>query len=649
MKNYGNIIAYASCALACMGAMMLTGCQDNNYDLGNLDKNIAIGSEAGLALPGDNSTRNIVLDDLLDISSSDVIATDNEGNYVFEKDDEGGVSEANPLVDVITIRQNQKRDFTVNIPGLSIPANFSQLPGLSTDVIVDLATEAVWSQIPAEVNASDTITVFELKTSHDETIVDLEKVETATDGSKSSIDMSLTFSSGLTALVSEIEKIEFDMPVLKYIDVDATCSRGSIATDKANRKLVLSNVPTSGTKINIAVKQLANFENKVPSTSDSYLAFTSDSIFLKGSIKLAASIQKSDLSKAGLKSLLTTLYNTGTTPAYNIAASTTIHDVEIAAAQGKFKPKATVAEGKAAITSIPDFLDDDQVTIKLDNPQLYLDVSSDMNVRAQINDIVISAINTAKNGKPRSVRTVKIGNINLEPCTDEAQGPAMSHIVICDNEHGLEQGYTPVVTNQTTNTLQSLISTIPDSITFTCSATADPTYLSYVKLGKSYSIKPSYRIKAPLTLNTGSRIVYTDSITGWNGDLDEVKLTKDAFVRLTATAKNGTPLDLNVSAKAIDAQGKEISSNLIEVSIVKGTVAGAKKDAAGQLQQQASELEIVITQHSQDAFQQLDGIRYRAEATSKVDGITLNSQTQTLKIENISVSLKGKVIKNLDD
>ena len=128
MKNYGNIIAYASCALACMGAMMLTGCQDNNYDLGNLDKNIAIGSEAGLALPGDNSTRNIVLDDLLDISSSDVIATDNEGNYVFEKDDEGGVSEANPLVDVITIRQNQKRDFTVNIPGLNIPANFSQLP-----------------------------------------------------------------------------------------------------------------------------------------------------------------------------------------------------------------------------------------------------------------------------------------------------------------------------------------------------------------------------------------------------------------------------------------------------------------------------------------------------------------------------------------
>jgi hypothetical protein len=64
MKNYGNIIACSSCARACMGAMMLTGCQDNNYDLGNLDKNIAIGSEAGLALPGDNSTRNIVLDDL---------------------------------------------------------------------------------------------------------------------------------------------------------------------------------------------------------------------------------------------------------------------------------------------------------------------------------------------------------------------------------------------------------------------------------------------------------------------------------------------------------------------------------------------------------------------------------------------------------
>ena len=376
--------------------------------------------------------------------------------------------------------------------------------------------------------------------------------------------------------------------------------------------------------------------------------FTSDSILLKGVVNLAITLKKEDLSKDGLKTLLTSLYYNGVTPAYSIGASTTIHDIEITAAEGMFQPDATEAEGKVAITSIPDFLHDDEVRIKLDNPQLYLDVSSNMNVRAQIKDIVISAINTAKDGKPRTVRKVVIDNIDLLPCTNEDGEPVVSHIVICDNEHGLDAGYTPVFTNQSTNTLQNLISTIPDSITFECNATADPTYQSSIALGKRYTIKPSYRFKAPLTLNTGSQIVYTDSINGWNDDLDDIQLTNGASITLMANATNGVPVDLNLNAVAIDVNGKELSSELISIEIVKGVVKGATANS-GNLQPQKSDIEIVITQRSQEAFKQLDGIRYRAEAISNVDGITLNSETQTLKIEGITINLKGKVIKDLDD
>lgn len=627
--------------------MMLTSCMDDNYDLSHLDETIAIGSDEGFKLPTNNSTREILLDDLLDIDDSEVISTDASGDYVFTKGDDGGVTEAKPEVDVVTIKQETTKDFTVNIPGLNINANFPQAPGLPVDDIISLAVDAAWGEIPAELEASDTISVFELKTSHDETIVDLERVETSTSGSKSSIDLELKFSEGLSTLISEIEEIEIDMPVLKYIDIKATATRGTIALDKANRKIMLKNVPTTGTKMTLAIEELSNFEEQKPSTGN-YLVFTPDSIFLNGVVNLAINIQKSDLSKDGLKSLLTTLYNTGKTPVYNIGASTTIHDIEIVAAQGKFQPTPTEAMGKVAITSIPDFLDDDDVTIKLDNPQLYLDVSNNMNVRAQIKDVVIKAINTAKNGKPRSVRTVRIGNIDLLPCADESLGEVVSHIVICDNTHGLEEGYTAVLTDEATGKLQDLITNIPDSITFECNATADPTYLSSVELGKRYSIKPSYRFKAPLTLNTGSRIVYTDSIDGWNDDLDDLKLTDNASVRVTANVKNGTPLDLNVSAKAIDANGNELSSSLVDIQIVQGTVKGATA-ANGTLEPQTSTIDIVITQKSQDAFKQLDGIIYRAEAVSNVDGITLNKQTQTLKIDNISVSLKGKVIKDLDE
>ena len=626
---------------------MLTSCTDDNYDLSHLDETIAIGSDEGLKLPTNNSTREILLDDLLDIDDSDVISTDASGDYVFAKGDDDGVTEAHPEVDVVTIRQETTKDFTVNIPGLDINVNFPQVPGLPVESIVSMAVDDAWGEIPNELEASDTISVFELKTNHDETIVDLERVETSTSGSKSSIDLELKFSEGLSTLISEIREIEIGMPVLEYIDVKATATRGSVSLDKAGRKIMLKNVPTTGTKLTLAIEELSNFEDQKPAEGN-YLVFTPDSIFLNGVVNLAINIQKSDLDKNGLKSLFTTLYNTGKSPVYSIGASTTIHDIEIVAAQGKFLPKPTEATGKVAITSIPDFLNDDEVTIKLDNPQLYLDVSSNMNVRGQIKDVVISTINTAKNGKPRSVRTVRIGNIDLLPCADESLGEVVSHIVVCDNTHGLEDGYTPVLTDETTGKLQDLISSIPDSITFECNATADPTYLSSIELGKRYSIKPSYRFKAPLTLNTGSKVVYTDSIDGWNDDLDDLKLTDNAYVQMTADVKNGTPLDLNVSAKAIDANGNELSNSLIEIKIVQGVVKGATA-INGSLEPQTSKIEIVVTQRSQDAFKQLDGIIYRAEAVSNVDGITLNKQTQTLKIDNISVSLKGKVIKDLDE
>ena len=647
MENYKHIVGLLSCALVVSGGMMLTGCTDDNYDLGSLDKTIAIGSDAGLALPGNNSTREIVLDDLLDIDDSDVISTDANGNYLFTKDDDGGVTEANPQVDVVTIKQEQTKDFSVDIAGLNIPVEFPTLPGIPVETIIGYAVDAAWGQIPNEINAGDTISMFELGTSHDATIVNLTKVQTSTSGTKSSIDIELAFSQGLRTLLQEVEEIVIDMPLLKYLGTSVKATRGNIELDKANRQLLLKNVPTTGTKLTLTIEELSGFE-KQKNNEDNYLVFTSDSILLKGVVNLAITLKKEDLSKDGLKTLLTSLYYNGVTPAYSIGASTTIHDIEITAAEGMFQPDATEAEGKVAITSIPDFLNDDEVRIKLDNPQLYLDVSSNMNVRAQIKDIVISAINTAKDGKPRTVRKVVIDNIDLLPCTNEDGEPVVSHIVICDNEHGLDAGYTPVFTNQSTNTLQNLISTIPDSITFECNATADPTYQSSIALGKRYTIKPSYRFKAPLTLNTGSQIVYTDSINGWNDDLDDIQLTNGASITLMANATNGVPVDLNLNAVAIDVNGKELSSELISIEIVKGVVKGATANS-GNLQPQKSDIEIVITQRSQEAFKQLDGIRYRAEAISNVDGITLNSETQTLKIEGITINLKGKVIKDLDD
>ena len=68
-----------------------------------------------------------------------------------------------------------------------------------------------------------------------------------------------------------------------------------------------------------------------------------------------------------------------------------------------------------------------------------------------------------------------------------------------------------------------------------------------------------------------------------------------------------------------------------------------------------TELTIVMKQKKNNAFKLLDGISFKAIGTSQTDATTLNSgegkdaTTQTLKLDNISISLNGTIIISNDD
>ena len=99
-------LVHVAPALLLAGGLFLAGCADNNYDLGNLNKTIAIGSDEGFALPGNNSTSNMILDDLLDLADNDVIQVASDGSYVFSRGaDEDEVDGAMPVVDEIPLTQ----------------------------------------------------------------------------------------------------------------------------------------------------------------------------------------------------------------------------------------------------------------------------------------------------------------------------------------------------------------------------------------------------------------------------------------------------------------------------------------------------------------------------------------------------------------
>ena len=71
--------------IAC-ATITLVGCKNSDYDFDNVDKTLGFGVDK-LTLPTDNSV-NMVLDDLLDIDNSDLISTNENGDYLFGKNPE---------------------------------------------------------------------------------------------------------------------------------------------------------------------------------------------------------------------------------------------------------------------------------------------------------------------------------------------------------------------------------------------------------------------------------------------------------------------------------------------------------------------------------------------------------------------------------
>ena len=193
-------------------------------------------------------------------------------------------------------------------------------------------------------------------------------------------------------------------------------------------------------------------------------------------------------------------------------------------------------------------------------------------------------------------------------------------------------------------------------MTFDCSVAADSTYEGTIQLGYKdaatkepwYKIQPSYEVYAPLAFTKDACIVYRDSITGWHKDMEDITLSNGAEIIITATVINGLPLDLTFKAKAIELVGNEawtdLSTDLIDVIVTdfEGNDLKIKANSS-------SRMKIRLVQKRQEGFKRIDGIAFVASALGNDNSPALNSRTQKVKVDRIGISLKGKVIVDLDD
>ena len=572
-----------------VGGFLVTGCTNSDYDFNEIDATMGFGGD-GLELPA-SSTMDIPLKDVLDLEENGSVKLDDEGNYLFQLTGSGS-SEANPKIEPIRL---EGRSYNANIP-ISLSASAKATRSLTASSVIPEVKEKMF-----EYHGVD------------------KSVKSLTKANIKPVTMKLTLGfSGISSVISKIKKATLTLP--GYLSLNRVVGDGNDMP-----------IPTSS-RIDIA--DISTSRDMVLTITSNELLFSEQDAY--GTLSIAEDGKIDMDGYFGLKIDDFELTGTPSTANMSIAAKVEVENIELTSATGVFDPEVNFGTlGDVDVTGVPDFLSDDNVVADLANPQILLTINNEMNVAATVK----ATVTATKSGQ--TTATVQLPEMYIEK---NSVSPT-TQICICREK-------TPELTAQygeknvyAVSNLSTLINKIPDHVSIgNVEARADQSQEATVEFGKPYHITPSYEVYAPLAFGKDAVIEYSDQFDGWNDDIDDLELSENTYVRLTADAISKVPAALILEATPLGVGGADIS-NLIEVNIKKGEVS-ASTDGETAV---TSPLEVEIREKVKGGLKQLDGLSYKVQGKAThngttVEGITLNANKHTLKLNNIKVKLVGKII-----
>lgn len=593
--NKSRIVA---CMLAAGFLAVGSGCTDSDFDLSNIDQTIGIGGD-GLQLPT-NSTENIVLDDLLDLNNSDFISIAENGDYMFSKQSDD-VKPSHPSIDEVLVKEAKvNNNFKIEIPESSLMQTRRKSAG-HTKLSKTASVEGEASEFKYRGNVP-----FEIR--------DLISAKTASD-----INIDVNVTAELKKVIPTFKTMTVTIPSYLKLNI-GKCSPSQPEYDAEKGIITFHNISSSA-KINIK----ANISSLDFSTPPPTVVFTPGVLGADGSIDFDGAvllgITFDEVNKEG--NSLQNLY---------MSAKMTMGAIRVTEATGKFKPNLDLEDlGNVNINNVPDFLTDYDVTINLYNPVIELTATSDIDVAG-----VATATLIAEDERGNEMAKVEIRGLNIKP-------NGTTRLCICKHKEGIDEtkyDQVKVVSN-----LSDIVRKIPHRINCKAEVDADTYRKGTVKLGKKYTIDADVYMKAPLAFDEGAQIVYTDTIDGWNEDIDKFSFAEGAYIEMTTEVENKMPAYLNVSAFAIDVNGKEIPQHRIRVDVSNSVKASEDGEKAV-----VTPVTIKLRENEKGALKTVDGIVFRVTAAAgekdaqTIVGKTINAYKHTLTARNIKVRLVGKII-----
>lgn len=578
-------------ALLVAGFLTLTGCTNNDYDLNNVDATMGFGSES-LVIPN-SSTKDIPLKDVLDLKEGGCVVTDAAGNYLFQLAG-GDVEAAKPNISPIILDVANVFDGDISLSSTaSTGAKARRAPGSSLHI------------------ASPKVMMFKYH-GNDRAVKSLNEAEIDETTTNNNISIKLDFSN-ISAAVSNIESATLTLPA--YLSISQVNGNSNGVPTLNGSKVTITDISTARPLELSLTTQKLDFTNQNDHGS---LSINNGAIDLTGyfSIALQCNVTGAMPDNPTIKAKI------------GVADRT----IKMKSATGIFDPTINLSSlGEVDVTGLPDFLDDDDVVADLDNPQILLTVNNNMDVAATVSATVIST----KEGR-------ELARVTLPEMSVAKNG--LSKICICRQKtNELTQQYGEANVYAVSN-LSTLINRIPDHIKIVDVNAHAKAEVATIVFGKEYQVKPSYEVNAPLAFGENANIVYEDSFTGWNDDIDELDLAEETYIEVTANVENKVPAYLTVKAYPVDAQGNKIEDKLL-IEIPDEVAASTDGTTAV-----TTPITMKITPKVKNSLKQLDGLVFRLEGSAKsangnkVTGISLNEREHTLKLNDIKVKIVGKII-----
>lgn len=585
MKNNRPLRSLVPLALVAF-ALTLTGCKDSDYDFDNVDTIIGLGGDE-LALPTDNTTKDIMPDDLLDLNNSNFIHIASNGDYNIEIRDNDW-HRSYPSVD----------QFTVNNPATT-SGNLPVVPGTNSATLTTFSYSGV--SVPTSIKALDYI------------------------GGTATLDIAIT----VPQSVRQISSIALTLP--QYLSLSRATIDGT-TTALTNNSVTLTNLAAGSHHLLLSLQGLSIGQNANDNGRATFDA-TSSTVDIMGAVTATATVAQSDFTTEGLAAL------TRGKPD-NLSASISIPAITVNSATGRFAPDINLDElGRVTLSNVPDFLEGNDVNLNLYNPQIYIDFQNALPLGGIVSGTLVA----------RDAYGQQLASVMVEPFEIPA-----GESVVCISK--LPMTFTDGTVSVVADNLSDLVRRIPDNIVFTdVNARGNDRPTVTMQLGQTYEVATRYSVRCPLQFDDDAVIIYRDSTDGWNDTMKDLSFVQSnpsdptsisGTVTVEADVANKLPVYLTVEVQPMDVDGNAISSNLIPITVDK-TVAASDDGTTPK----TTHITLTMRPRSNDALHTLDGLKFivymtaaETDGSNPIAGKTINAYNQTLRLTNISVTKRGKVV-----